>query len=203
MVESDAPSSYEELFTEYFDYVRGLVRSLGIRENDDVASEIMVRFYARGFLEKYDPTITVTRGGVEKQTSFRAFLRAFVERYSRHYRERQGVRDHREPLKCDQERSPGRLWVEIHADPYVANFDETLAEEELVVLIRNHLAKLPRRGDRDLVRLFDLMVPQARTAGRIDRVKLAKEYGVSESVVGSMIRELRMVLSESTLPTPA
>lgn len=185
------PSSYDELFDEYFGYVKGLVAKLGIRESEDIASEILIRFIARDFLEKYDPTVV----GHGKQTNFKAFLRAFVERYVRHYRERQGVRDHREPLQCDKPLASGQVWVEVYANPTVEDPTLQLEEQELVLLMRERVSKMPNHGKRDHLKLFDLIVPQARTFGKLDRAELGRQLGVSSSVISSMIRDMRLVLT--------
>jgi DNA-directed RNA polymerase specialized sigma24 family protein len=189
---TDVPDSYEELFADYFGYVKGLVSKLGIRESEDVASAIMVRFYERGFLEKYDPAV-VSRG---RQTNFKAFLRAFVERYSRHYRERQGVRDQREPLKCDQPTASGKPWVEIYAAPHLDNSHEFIDELELILLCREKLRSLKPQGSRNLLKLFDLMIPQIHASGRLDRQALATQYGVSASVVSTMLGEMKAALAD-------
>lgn len=185
------PSSYDELFDQYFDYVKGLVWKLGIRANEDVAQEIILRFYARGFLTEYNPAV-VSHG---KQTSFKAFLRAFVERYSRHYRERQGVHDFREPVICDRPTASGKLFVEVHQKPHYDDPSAALDEQALVLLCRERLSEVPNRGRRDLLRLFNLIVPMVSSQEKLDRNELARQYGVSPSVISSMLIEMRTALA--------
>jgi hypothetical protein len=185
----DAPSSYDELFDQYYGYVRSLVRSYGIREDSDVASEIILRFFARGFLDVYDPTVTRVHDGVERRTSFKAFLKAFVERYSRHFREKEMARGSREPLlgllgleRLDRD----QVWVSAYMRVQV----DEVGGWELVEAIRAHLLTI-EPGRHDLPRFFEVLLQRVQDGAAITKKALAAELGCSTFVVGEMFRELQ------------
>jgi len=102
-VSIEAPESYEQLFDEYFNYTVGLVKKLGIdpQRAEDVASSIILRFYERDFLSKFDPTLVFDYKGSKRPARFKSFLNAFVSVYCRHYRQRQNIEKSREPLICE------------------------------------------------------------------------------------------------------
>lgn len=190
-MQDGVPESYDELFAAYTGYVKGLVAKLGVRANEDIAHEVLIRFMERDFLAVYDPTVT-SRG---KPTNFKAFLRAFVERYCRHHREMEGVRAHREPVICDKPIGSGaQTFVMVAAPPHVDDPDASAHEAATIRLIRETLAEVPPHGARNLLRLFDLALPQLRE-GKLDRAKLSKEYGVSTTVIGAMLAEMRATIS--------
>jgi hypothetical protein len=189
------PSSYDELIANYTDYVKGLCRLFGVKETDDAAQSILLRFFEADRMAMWDPTI-VSHG---KQTNYRAFIRAFVEAKCRHLREREGVRAAREPVKCDMPVGSGKqVWVELYQVPEPDFADQVLQpleESATILLIRERLSEIPERGRRDLLVLFDLMLPQIQETGQIDRKELSRQYGVSTSVIGSMIQEIRQAIS--------
>lgn len=196
-----APVDYDDLHRQYFDFTVRLVSRLGIRDAEDVAQAILMRFWERDFLQEFNPDLTFDVRGKQVTAKFKSFLSAFIERYCRHYRERQGIHDTREPLRCDMEVGEGgTLWVELHAPPSTDADTWALVEEaDLVDRIRAYLLTLPVRGKRDLPRLFDLVVRDARTIGIPDRAAIARDFGVSSTAISSMFGDLRNAVAECLL----
>src|SRR5215216_488189 len=95
-----APGSYDELFRNYYPFVVGLVGKQGIAvdNREDVASEILLRFYERDFLNEFNPDLTFEVKGRIVRARFKSFLSAFVVNYVRSHRDRQNLRLRREPL---------------------------------------------------------------------------------------------------------
>lgn len=194
-----APEDYVQLFTQYYDYVINLVVKLGIcsRDSEDRASDVLLRFYERGFLEKFDPDYVIEYDGRRYPARFQSFLSTFVERYCRRYRDQQKRRGRHEVLLCDMPLPDGRTWVAAYGPGYEQH--EEVEGRDMVAAIRRFVHGLPVRGRRDPGRLIDLIIEQVFGAGLTypDRTALAAEFGCSESTVGVLLRELRAQLAEA------
>jgi hypothetical protein len=193
----DVPEDYTQFFAEYFDFVRGMVRKHGIRDDEAATSHIMLRFYETGVLEQYDPELEFERGGVKRTAKFSTFIGAKVLRYLRNFRERQWINDTREPLRCDQPvGESGALWVEVYAPLYDQVEFLNIEEAQLVLRIRARLDQIEFRGKRkEIPDFFDAVVAQVREHGAIDRSALARKHGISDTAVASWLEVVRAVVS--------
>lgn len=206
-----APKDYAELFRIYYVYVVRLVHKHGIDENqkEDVASEILTRFYERGFLEKFDPTLTFVYKGQQRPARFRSFLSKFVLTYVRGHYDKQKRVANREWQVCDllltgDSSDAGVRWVDIYGESEPSHEDNVLdgvMESDFVRGLRNYLADLPPRSDYDrcdLVELFDTMVDQVRDRGEYNVYELAARFGVSYTAMHQWVWRLRAHLADAT-----
>jgi hypothetical protein len=190
------PMTYAELFENYYGFVCGLVRKLGIESQkmEDVASEILLRFYERDFLDKFDPDRVFMYDGQAHTARFQSFLGGFVASYVRHHRDRQTLMARRELLKCDNPIGlSGTPWIEIFGPSSTDDFVQ-FETDELVDSIAAYLAAVPRRSKRDhcdLPRLFELVVEQILATGKIIVADLRDEFGVSNTAIYNWLDYLR------------
>lgn len=189
-----APADYSELFAEYYDTVCGLVRKAGIHTDsvEDVASNILLRFYERDFLAQFDPTKTFTHDGEEHTAKFSTFLGAFVKTYLRHYYQRQGIESSREPVICDKPVGDGSATlIEVmgHMTEDIHDIDYT----DFVSFVNIRLEALPKkpRSPQDLAALFRAVMVQVARDGKYVTADLADEFGVSPTAINSWLRDLR------------
>lgn len=209
-----APTDYAELFRIYYPYVVNLVHKHGIDENmkEDVASDILARFFERGFLEKFDPTLTFEYRGTQRPARFRSFLSKFVLIYVRGHHDRQQRIAGREIQICDLPLTNGgaahtgattERWVDVYgetADSHEEDVLDIVMENDLVRGLRNFLADVPRRSDHDrcdLVELFDAVVAQVRDRGEYDIKQLSTSFGVSYTAMHTWVWWLKANLAEA------
>lgn len=193
---SVAPSSYEELYRNYYSFVVGLVGKHGIAPDnrEDVASEILLRFYERDFLNEFNPELSFEVNGKLVKARFKSFLSAFVVNYVRSHRDRQNLRIKREPLIVD---APATTMSdpEHYEDDYSAIY-----EEELVVKIREYLATVPRKSRQDqcdLLALFDAVVRQVRINGKYSVKDLQTQFGVSPTAIHTWLGWMRFNIAKA------
>lgn len=214
-----APSDYAELFRVYYKYVVNLVGTFGIEENnkEDVASEILATFFARGFLEKFDPTLVFEYKGEQRPARFRSFLSRFVTTYVRGYYDKQKRLAGREVQICDVNFSSDSdagsnhsTWVNLYGETTPGPEDdvlETLMEHDIYQGLRTYLSSVPRRSvsDRcDLVELFDAVRQQALEKGFIDIAALKDTFGVSSTAMHTWVWWLKENLAAALgRPVPA
>lgn len=195
------PTSFEEMFDHYYDYVVRLVYKSGIdfQNSEDVAMSILTRFYERDALSFFDADHTTNHGGVERRAVFRTFLSGFVRDYVQHYRDRQRIRQDREGLSTDTvmfvyaQSGEAATWLDLNA-PQHEDTHDTLYEWDLVRSIRDHLAQVPRRNAQDqcdLAKFFEAVLRQTHADGRVDTILLAKEFGVSKASAQNWLKRLR------------
>lgn len=211
-----APKDYAELFRRYYPYVVNLVNKNGIADDnkEDVASEILARFFERGFLEKFDPALVFSYAGQPRPARFKSFLSKFVLTYVRgHYDKQKRLRT-REIMLCDHVMSGfygiGVRWVDVYGEAHPDHQDEVLEgwmERQLVVGLRNFLADVPRKSvyDRcDLVALFDAVMVQVRDKGEYDITELKEIFGVSSTAMHTWVWWLKQNIAEALgHPVPA
>ncbi len=204
-----APVDYADLFRRYYGYVVALVRRAGIDDNraEDVASEILLRFLERGFLEKFDPSLVFTYDGQARPARFKSFLSKFVLAYCRGHWDKQTRDKFREPLICDSTlRDPASSmsghghdirWIEVHGE-HVPGADDIVAEmfgeADLIGELRTYLAAVPRRSkfdSCDLVALFDIVVAQIRDQGSWNVTEIRERFGISTTAVHSWMWWMR------------
>jgi DNA-directed RNA polymerase specialized sigma24 family protein len=218
-----APKDYEDLYRTYFDYVVSLVRRHGIQDasSEDVASEILLRFFERDFLTIFDPTMVFEYKGESRPARFKSFLSKFVLRYVRGHWDRQHRLLTHERLICDMPVGGGpasslsgtanaATWLELHADSaedHAADVIEAFDEAKLINECRDYLKAVPRKSHFDhcdLVALFDAIVEQVHTTGQCSVSTLRKQFKIGPTAMHSRIWWLRENLAQALdRPLPA
>lgn len=201
-----APKDYADLFRLYYPYVVALVKRSGIEENrkEDVASEILLRFYERGFLTKFDPNLTFEYDGKQRSARFKSFLSYFVLTYVKGHRDKQTRLNDRELLIMN---SPAVQAEHIYAhhnrtamtSVHEEEILEVLQEQALIAHLRAHLATVPKRSKKDpcdLVRLFDLLVDQVHRTDRVCLRELREVFGISATGMSGWMWHLRGSIAE-------
>jgi DNA-directed RNA polymerase specialized sigma24 family protein len=211
---ASAPKDYSDLFRIYYNYVVALVRGAGIDDSrkEDVASEILLRFYERGFLEKFDPTLVFTYDGRAHKARFKNFLANFVLTYAKGHRDKQNTLTRREVLVLDDGDSDTHNAVRRlgpgSADTHPGHEDEVievLQERATVAYLREYLGGIPRRchGDRcDLVALFDAIVVMVHDTGVIDVKALRRDFNIGATAIHSWLKWLRANIREALTERP-
>jgi DNA-directed RNA polymerase specialized sigma24 family protein len=183
-----APKDYDQLHRMYYDYAVALCKRSGIEESraEDVASDILLRFFERDFLNKFDPSLVFYYRGQERPARFKSFLTQFVLTYVRGHRDRLQRQTTREVLICDRPigQSVDLLsWVEVYGptvDGPEEAYADTAVEAALVARLRAHIETVPRRSPQDtcnLVALFDTVIAQIRTSGHWNITELGRLFG--------------------------
>lgn len=204
------PANYSELHRVYYGYVVGLVGNLGIEDQsrEDVASEILLRFIERDFLNVYDPTKTFTHEGRTYTARFKPFLSGFVRIYVRGHRDRQRRRMHHELMINDQffgameDSNANHSWFDVVADMLtddMLDVEDRMVEEVMVRRLRAQLATVPRRNKRDrcdLVALFDAIMDQVHTNGQCSVKELQAAFDVTSTSIHSWLNWMRMNLED-------
>lgn len=206
-----APRDYAELFSRYYTYVVALVRREGIDDNskEDVASDILLRFYERDFLNVFDASLMFSFAGQPRPARFKSFLSRFVLAYVKGFRDKQSRLNTREVLLCDMpigvnnatSGSTQGTWVDVFGDPmddHEGDVLDSLAESALVAGLRAHLVDIPRRSTYDhcdLLALFDAIVEQIRSDGEWNTRALHRRFKISPTAMHTWLWYLRTTLS--------
>lgn len=204
----EAPADYEAMFREYFDFIKAYVARAGIesQEVEDVSMEIWLKFREKDFLAEYDPTKVFMTARGPKTASFKSLLASFVSKYVLSYRDKQKKRMENEPVRCETPVGSGgdggpQMWLEVygpHAPSSRAVDDVDLMES--IKSAYQALSALPIRGANDrrrhLPRMFQMLVSQTLLDGQVSRRVIAKAFGVSETSVYLMIRDLQAALRD-------
>ncbi len=201
-----APADYAELFSKYYDYVVTLVRRSGVETSraEDVASEILLRFYERDLLGEFDPTMVFHYDGQDRPARFKSFLTKIVLTYLRGHKDKHWRLASRELLICDMQIGsfPAyQSWVEVFGESVPSCDTDILdvaAEQALVDRLRAHIAAVPRRSKFDtcdLVALFDAVVAQIRADGQWNIPALRRQFGISSTAMHSWMWWLRANLA--------
>ena len=201
------PESFSEMFTHYYSYVIRLVVTMGIdsQNAEDVAMAILTTFFEKDALAQYDPNF---EGQHKRKVLFRTFLSGFVASYVRHFRDMERVRRVRdltyidEPVTSSIDNS-SYSWIDLFGPVYEEDFDDRLNEEDLIRQIRARLVATARSNSQDrcdMPDLFDQIVEQSKTIGKVDVKALSERFGVSTTSVQNWIKRLR---SEVTLVVSA
>lgn len=206
-----APSSFDVLYEQYFDYVQSLLYKYGVPRHriEDDTQDIFVAFLKNDIIGQFDETMVVTHDGKQFRTRFKQFLTVKVERYARGKRDK-AIRTQRRELLVS-EMTPPQL-AESEAQHSWATVCRPLTEddlsrpevEEMVALIRAHLVNQPVCGMRDLTKLFDMVVGQLNGGCDLpDRKKIMREWigvqvpGVAQVVTVDDLVGAVMVLRRS------
>lgn len=202
--QNTVPETYDEVFRHYYPQILGLVKQFGItpQRREDVAMMILTKFIERDALHDFDPQFIGRNGSPMR---FQSFLSGFVVAYVRHWRSREIIEANREMNLVDQPSShsqeedrDGHTWID---ENFSHEDDLSSVEMDLMMAkVRRHLATLPATNENhDLALLFDFVMEQINSQGRILVTELADLYGVSISSMQTWIRRLRdqirMVLS--------
>lgn len=202
------PESYEEMFDEYFDYVKLLVKKAGITVEDveDVAMSIFTTFMEKDALAWYDPNKLHDVGdkprveGARQRTArFPGLLRRFVNTYVLQHRDKQKTRAYKEPIRCETpvittDAGDVGTWIEVFGPATMP--DNSLDFWNWVQTASDHLESLPVRGQRDLARVFRSVVEQVAMDGKVDRKVIASDFGVSDTFVCQIFKDLRAELEK-------
>lgn len=210
------PKDLEQLFEDHMGLVKGLVRKAHINPEDveDVASDILVKFIEKGFLEKYDETKEFATESGMKTARFQGFLTGFVNKYVRQYLDKQATKTRKEPIRCEMpvgraEDGAPSLWIEVYGPQHIKtpnSIEELESDLDFAAAIRtafDHLKAIPVRGSRDLSLVFQRVVEQVLTTGQVDRRAIAKELpdgkgsiGVSDTAMCLIFKDLRAALDD-------
>ncbi len=189
------PADYTELFEQYFDYVKALVNKFGIVDDEDAASTILLKFFEKDFLAKFQPDAEFNTPNGRKRSSFRGFLSGFVSLYVRQERDKQMTRLNKEPIRLEQPAGEDTVLIELHGPAYLIEDElERLDFPQEALRALNYLKTLPVRGTRDLPRLFLMITKQVMEDGRSNRKQIAQAFGVSETAICLAIADLRVAL---------
>lgn len=194
-----APADYQELYRKYYGYVVALVQKQGIAESnaEDVASEILVRFWERDFLREFDRDAVFEHDGVQYRARFKSFLSKFVIAYLPGHRDRQTKRTHRELLIMDMPIADGNAnsetskasWGEQHGGEQISAEDEffsSAAIADMLEYMRTYITNLPLRSPVDtcdLEALFDEMLKQIMDSGGWENEPLRQRFNVSSTAM--------------------
>jgi hypothetical protein len=211
------PRSNDEFVEIYRDYVVGLVRKLGVpsQEAEDVANNILLaELQAKnkagetvGILALFNPEHTVTVKGRQQSTTFRAFLSARVALRVRGQSETLRRRAGRELLIADKAvDDTGTTWLDLFG-PAASDDYSQVEDGEWLSRVRDHLARMPRPGAADscdLLGLFDELVSEIRSEGRISALAVRRHLGISTPALTSGMQRLRSVMEgAASVPLPA
>jgi len=209
-----APKDFTELYEKYYDYVCFLVRKMGINEDEkeDVANSILLRFFERDFLHKFDPSMSFPYKGQMRPARFKSFLSKFVMTYVRSHLEKQRHRAQREVLLCDApvgDTGDG-TWIDLYGATVAGHEDEVieaLLATQKIEFWRRHLATVPARSRNDVCKLVPLLnevVRHLQTYRFIDKVELREHFGLGATAIHSWLWWLRENLAAAEdRPVPA
>lgn len=193
------PSTYDELFAAYYDYVVGLVVTSGIdiQNAEDVAMTILTTFFEKDVLADFDPDRHIEYGGVVRKAVFRTFLSGFVKIYVRHYRDRQGINKTREPVILDAptpgESSSDMRWIDFVGPTYTDDYSE-LTYARFVHSVSRQLGCAKPAGPTakcTLPRFFEAVAEQVEQNGYLNVPELAKSLGMGETSAYNWMNRLR------------
>lgn len=193
---SVVPATYEELYREYADYVKTLVRKFGIdQENvEDVTSILMIKILEKNLLSQFNGEMVSTNTG--KPVQFKSYLYGFVATYVQHHRSRQQLIKRRDCYyigTTDDETS----WLASEGH-IISDLHEDLETEELLDHIREILTTpaIPAsRSAIDMDAFYTMLVEQVDEHGRVYKSQLSDHFGVSPNTIGKMLRRLREELA--------
>jgi hypothetical protein len=205
-----APAGPDELFRQYYGYVRKIVTNtpaILAQDAEDVAMEIMTRLLERDVLGMFDPDMRFEHDGKEIPARFRTFLLSQVQVYVRGQRDRLARQRRHESVVLDAEVT-GLFGDDgmrrTVADLFGGTEDDLsfVDAAEFVRQARAFLAAVPRRSRQDqcdLVQLFDELVSQALSTGSVQVRETAVRLGVSPSVSRRWITWLRQNLRQQAV----
>lgn len=200
-----APSGPDELFRQYYGYIRKIVAStpaIPAQDAEDVAMEIMTRLVERDVVGMFNPDMRFAHGGQDIPARFRTFLVAQVQLYVKGQRDKLGRRRQREMLIVDaplgDDDGEGQAsWADVFggAEDDLSAIDAA----EWVRQARGFLAIVPKRSAQDacdLVQVFDALVDQVAVHGTATAAVAAARLGVSPRVMARWVTWMRQNLRQ-------
>ena len=199
------PSNMDELAQHYYGFIIGMVRKLGIpdQEAQDSAQYILERLDKTGAIGQFDPGHLTEHQGRQVRTRFSTFLGAKVMRYCLGERGRLQKRAGHELLLVDAPVSTsgdgdGTPLLEILGAGAAWDDYSALDAQDFITHMREHLAAIPPRSARDtcdLVALFDELVAEVEQTGQFTYAGIQERFKVSGTTAGAWLSRLRQVLS--------
>jgi hypothetical protein len=199
-----APSGPDELFRQYYGYLRKMVANtpaIPAQDAEDVAMDIMTRLVERDVIGMFDPGMKFHHDGKDIQARFRTFVTAQIQLYLKGQRDKLGRLRKHEAVVLDAPLSSDEDSGLSMADLFGGVEDDTshIDAAEWIRQARSFLAIVPKRSDRDscdLVRLFDALISQAAVTGEVRLAETAQRLGVSQAVTGRWMQWLRQNLRQ-------
>lgn len=195
-----APVNYDQFYREWGSFFPPMVKRNGIDESnkEDVSSEIMLRMIQRDFLSFYDPARTFVHDGKTHSASWKTFLASNINLYCRGQRDKIKRCNDREMLVMDKpthyqdiDSKWGEWWgvdaIVSHEDAVIAEIDSS----NTLTGLRAHLGTVPRRNTFDkcnLVELYDAVMDQINTIGRMNAKLLEEKFAMSTSGMAGWIK---------------
>lgn len=175
-----APATFEDLIADWSGRIEMISRRYGFRGEDleDIKSLVFMQFYEGRYFDIYDP----------RKAKFSTFMYNFITKRVL----QQVSKRTRDPIHAYvplsigaiSEDGGGEILLDLVNIP-TTRIEDKVESTEIIQEIRRALAKLPQRGKRNLLALFDMMI--------LDwpRSSMAEELGVSEATICLMIKDLR------------
>jgi hypothetical protein len=185
-----------DLFDAYFNYTESYVRKLGVAEQDseDVTSDILIRFYENGSLDKFQPELMSTHKKATK-VRFISYLSSYVQLSVRGKRDRITQQEIKRPLLLDEEVPGTGLTYMIILSP---SYDGGIGTPESWVPILHTRVS----GDPILSRVLDGLETQLDVEGQLKIRKLAvvldmpvAQIRESLKIMQAMVLDIQMELA--------
>ncbi len=196
-VETGVPSGPEELWRDYYGLAVAIVRKMGVpaQEVEDVTSAVMTRLIESDIISMYRSDYVSGRTG--STVSFRSFFAANVSIRVKGQRDKLSRKAAHEALICDSTTSEGTTWLELFGGSWWDDHSY-LDAEEFVSRMRTWLALQPPRSDLDrcdLVGLFDEMVREIETEGKVNYKTIQERFGVGYTTARSYVARAREAIA--------
>ena len=155
---------------------------------------VMTKFLEKDALADFDPNYFEGKDAV-----FRSFLSGFVEKYVRHYRDRQKILKDRESLIIS---APTRVkdgqstWMEVYGPKHYDTYD-ALVQFDMARELRQKVSTFaPRRSDGflDMPEFLESVLTMFEDSGEITVAELADQYGVSGTTIRNWLQKLKTVV---------
>ena len=194
------PANMDELARHYYGFIVGMVRKLGIpdQEAQDSAQYILERLEKTGALAQFDPGHLTEHQGRQVKTRFSTFLGAKVMRYCMGERGRILKRSSHELPVIDSAEGDGLSALFGPDRAGICDDYSALDAQDFITRIREHLAAIPPRSARDtcdLVALFDELVAEVERDGGFTYAGIQARFKVSGTTAGAWLSRLRQVLA--------
>lgn len=164
------------------------------QDAEDVASTIMARLVEADIIGMYDSAHVSSHTG--SPVSFRSFFQANVSVRVRGQRDKLNRLAGHESLICDAPAEDGTSWIDLFGGSWWDDYSH-LDAAEFVSRMRTWLALQPPRTDQDrcdLVGLFDEMVREIETEGKVSYPEIQQRFGVGYTTARVYVGRVRKLL---------